>query len=251
MGLLSCIVDVRYVLLRINVRNECTRLLFMRDTLQHGSDISIALLDQHCILRDGLEVLLGGVEGFSVVGSVSKPKELLKCLDLMPVGVVLMELIFEGDDTLRNLTDWSGAYPNAKFLVLSQLPEGIYAKRVLSAGGSGYLMKSLSASMLIEGIRRVSDGEVVVSSFMAGQLLANLSKRTSRDGAYRIEQLTNRELNVLRLVGQGNATAAIATQMGISKKTVSTFKERIKAKLSLSGSLQLTEVALQYLGRFQ
>jgi DNA-binding NarL/FixJ family response regulator len=213
------------------------------------SAISIALLDKHGVLCDGLECLFQAVEGVSVVGNVTTPEDLTACLDFVKVDIVVMDLIFSGHDALRCIEDWSKAHPQTKFLVLSQLPEGIYAQRVLNAGGSGYLMKDVRSGVLIDGVRRVAAGEVVVSPLMANVLLTNLSKGTAKDETNYFDRLTARELHVLTLVGQGHATAAIAEEMGISKKTVSTFKERIKSKLSLASSMQLAQVAIQHFGR--
>lgn len=211
--------------------------------------LSIVLLDQHCILRDELESLFGGIEELAVVGSVSRPKELSKCFSLLQVDVVVMGLVFDGDDALRNIRDWSESHPKTKFLVLSELPETICARRVLDAGGNGYLMKGSSSSALIDGVHRVAAGGVVVSASIADQLLADFSKGTTRDEMHCFDQLTALELHVLSLIGQGHANAAIATKMDLSKEAVSTCKERLKTKLTVTSSQQLMQLALQRLGR--
>tara|TARA_B110000285_G_scaffold223111_1_gene278192 strand:+ start:2407 stop:3069 length:663 start_codon:yes stop_codon:yes gene_type:complete len=211
--------------------------------------LSIALLDQHCTLRNGLESLFGAIEELAVVGSVSRPKELSSCFNSMQVDVVVMGLIFDGDDALGHITDWSESHPETKFVVLSQLPEMICARRVLDAGGNGYLMKRCSPCALIDGVHRAAAGGVVVSPPIADQLLADFTKRTTRDEAACFDQLTDRELYVLSLIGQGHATAAIATEMNLSKKAVNTCKEGLKTKLSLNSSQQLMQIALQRLGR--
>ena len=211
--------------------------------------LSIALLDQHCILRDELESLFDGTEELAVVGSVSRPKELLKCFNILQVDVVVMGLIFDGDDALRDITYWSESHPETKFLVLSQLPEITCARRVLDAGGNGYLMKGSSPSALIDGVFRVAAGGVVVSASIADQLLTDFSKRTTRNEMNCFDQLTALELHVLSLIGQGYANTAIATTMDLSKDAVSTCKEGLKAKLSVTSSQQLMQLALQRLGR--
>lgn len=214
-------------------------------------DLLVVLLDAHGIVRDGLESLIERADDLSVVGSVATVSDLSKCLHLIQVDVVVMGLIFDGNDGLRSIADLAAAHPGTRFLVLSQLPEAVYAERVLHAGGSGYVMKHVSATVLLDAVRRVAAGEVVVSSTAASHLLANFSKHSFNGEDDVFERLTDRELHVLGLVGQGHATAVIASQMGISKKTVGTFKERIKTKLSLTSSLQLSQAAMQRLGRFQ
>lgn len=214
-------------------------------------DISVVLLDDHAILRDGLEGALLATDGLDVVGSIGHPSELLKCLGLIQADVVVMGLVFDGGDGLRGIADCIDAHPDMKILVLSQLPEGIYAQRVLNAGAHGFLMKRVPLSVVLDGIRKVVAGEVVVSSTVAGQLLSRLTSRKKSAERNGIDQLSDRELHVLTLIGQGNTTASVALNMGISKKTVDTFKERIKVKLSLQNSTQLAQVAAQYLGRLQ
>ena len=104
-------------------------------------------------------------------------------------------------------------------LVLSQLPEGIYAQRVLNAGAHGFLMKSVSLiTLVLDGIRKVVAGEVAVSPTVANQLLAQYTSRNKGAERNGIDQLSDRELHVLTLIGQGHTTASVASSMGISKK---------------------------------
>ena len=214
-------------------------------------EISVVLLDDHAILRDGLEGVLQTMDGLDVVGSIGHPRELSKCLDLIQADVVLMGLVFDGGDGLRCIADCMSAYPDKKILVLSQLPEAIYAQRVLNAGAHGYLMKRVSLNVLLDGICKVVAGEVAVSPVVATQLLAHYTSRKKSSERSGIDQLSDRELHVLTLVGQGYTTAKVASNMGICKKTVDTFKERIKVKLSLQNSTQLAQAAAQHLGRLQ
>jgi DNA-binding NarL/FixJ family response regulator len=211
--------------------------------------LSIALLDQHYILRNELESLFEAIEELAVVGSFSRPKELSNCFNSLQVDVAVMGLVFDGDDALGHITDWSNSHPETKVLVLSQLPEMICARRVLDSGGNGYLMKKCSPSALIDGVHRVAAGGVVVSRQIADQLMTDFHKCSTRDEAGCFDQLTDRELYVLSLIGQGHTTAAIATEMNLCKKAVSSCKEGLKTKLSLNSSQQLMQIALQCLGR--
>lgn len=211
-------------------------------------NVSVVLLDHHAVLRDGIERLLQDEDSIDVVGSLAHPRDLPKCLNDIQVDVLVMGLIFPRDDGLRCIADWSKAYPTIRILVLSQLSEATYTQRVLSAGARGYLMKNVSSEGLIAAIRTVADGEVAVSSQITSQLLARLASRSQSDDRGGIDCLSDRELHVLMLIGQGSTTAVIALEMGISKKTVDSFKERIKAKLSLDNSTQLAQAAAQHLG---
>ena len=135
-------------------------------------NISIVLLDNDAVLRDGLESLIEGTDDLSVVGSLASAADLPKCLDFIQADVVVMGLVFDGTDGLRCLSDWSLAHPGIKFLVMSQLPEDVCAERALTAGASGYLMKTTETADLFDGIRRVAGGEIVVSPTIASLQLA-------------------------------------------------------------------------------
>lgn len=214
------------------------------------SGLSLVIIDNHCILRDGLVCLLESVENFSVVGSFAKPSEVSECLGSLQVDVVIMELLYVEADALRCIADWSSEYPSTKVIVLSQFPEDVYAERVLKAGAAGYLMKDAPSSELITALRKVHAGEVAVSPEMSSRLLSNFSRwRKPSSPAGDLSLLSDREMLVLTLIGQGQPTSRIAETMGVSKKTVSTFKERIKVKLSLSTGLQLTQIAMEHFGR--
>lgn len=210
--------------------------------------LSLALVDGHCVLRDGMESLFEATCGFSVVGSFSDPKELAGCLRSFQVDVIITEILFSEVDALRCIADWAKEFSETKVLVLSQFPESAYAERALNAGAAGYLMKDTPTERIIEAVREVHSGQLALSPTMSNQLLSNFSRWRSENPGD-LSKLSDRELLVLTMVGQGHTTAAIAHTMGISKKTVSTFKERIKVKLSLDNGLQLTQVAMQNFGR--
>lgn len=211
-------------------------------------ELSLAVVDRHCVLRHGLESLFESVCEFSVVGSFADPKELPPCLHRFRVDVIITELLFNDVDALRCIADWARAFPETKVLVLSQFPESIYAERALNAGAAGYLMKDTPTEQLIEAVRTVREGRLALSPAMSHHLLANFS-RWRNENAGDLDRLSDRELMVMTLIGQGQPSAQIAHTMGISKKTVSTYKERIKDKLSLESGLQLTQAALQHFGR--
>lgn len=213
--------------------------------------ISVVLVEDHSVLRDGLAHLLKAEPDMDIVGSLACPKELVKCLGHIQADVVVLGLLFPGDDGLRCIADFSKAYPQTNLLVLSQLSEETYAQRVLNAGARGYLMKTVTTDVLLAAIRTVANGEVAVSSRVSSRLLSCFASKSELDDRDGMDRLTDRELHVLTLIGQGHTNAAVASSMGISKKTVDSFKERIKAKLSLQNSTQLAQVAVQHLERVQ
>ena len=135
-------------------------------------NISVVLLDEHSELRDELESLIEGTDDLSVVGSVATVADLSACLHLIQVDVVVMGLVFDGADGLRYIANMSAVHPEIRILVLSPLPEDVCAERALTDGASGYLMKTSETADLLDGIRRVAAGEVVVSPTLASLQLA-------------------------------------------------------------------------------
>jgi DNA-binding NarL/FixJ family response regulator len=134
--------------------------------------ISVVLVDEHAVLRDELESLIEGTDDLSVVGSLATAAELPKCLHLIQADVVVMGLVFDGADGLRCIANMSAVHPEIRVLVLSPLPEDVCAERVLNAGASGYLTKTSETADLLDGIRRVAAGEVVISPTIASMQLA-------------------------------------------------------------------------------
>jgi two-component system invasion response regulator UvrY len=135
-------------------------------------NISVVLLDDHAVLRDGLESLIEGTDDLSVVGSLATVADLSACLHLVQVDVVVMGLVLDGVDGLRCIANMSAVHPDFRVLVLSPLPEDVCAERALTAGASGYLMKTSETADLLNGIRRVAAREVVVSPTIASLQLA-------------------------------------------------------------------------------
>lgn len=213
-----------------------------------ASEIKITLLDDHGVLRDGLTALFEAVGGFSVVGSFACPRETSDFISLNPVNLLIMEMLFDEIDVFRSITEWTQKYNETRLIVLSQFPERLYAERVLNAGASGYLMKGISFPTLATGARQVCQGEISLSPEMSNRLLVRYtSGRKNPEDA--LDLLSNREMLVLTLIGKGYANAKIAETMGVSKRTVSTFKERIKEKLSLASGQQLAQIAVDHLRR--
>jgi len=160
-----------------------------------------------------------------------------------------MDVTFSGFDPFRVLADWTKEYVDLRFLVLSGYSEKIYAERLIRAGASGYISKNTDLDNLVESIKQVAEGELAVSPRTARKLLnAYRGRVTSKGYVGGVEALTDRELQVLGLIAQGMSTTQIASDMGIGKKTVDTFKERIKSKLLLQTSLQLAQYAGRALG---
>jgi DNA-binding NarL/FixJ family response regulator len=136
---------------------------------------------------------------------------------------------------------------SAKILVWSMFSESLYARRALHAGASGYINKEQATDQIVVAIRRLLDGKIYLSEEMGDKLLQrSVGEGRLPQGRPPIDTLSDRELEVLRLIGQGQRTQAIASAMHLSAKTIETYRDRIRTKLDLSDGLELSRYALMW-----
>lgn len=217
----------------------------MVEVVEKTGAVSVLILDSLRLSGLGLACLLKECSDFEIVGNEQCPKRLPDYFNLMKVDVVLMEVAYLKGDPFRFVADWSREYPGVRFFVLAAYPEAVYAERMIRAGASGYLEKTVEPEQLVGAVRRVMSGEVVVSPVIAQRMLSAMSgnRGGQKDVSSGAAALTDRELQVLAYVAQGASTSEIAQLMGIGVKTVDSYKERIKSKLALKNSVQLIQAA--------
>jgi len=204
---------------------------------------TVALLDRQRIFREGLEALLKDASETTLVASIWRPVDVHACLSRVTVDVFLLEIDFPGEDLLRLIKDWSREFPHTAFVVLSGLDEVTYAERCIRAGARGFVSKQEGFETLSQAIRKVRKGQLAASAQIEAILLSNYSRLRNGWDVSSLDLLSDRELLVLNLVAQAQNTSRIARAMGISPKTVGTYKERIKEKLNLNDSQQLMQYA--------
>lgn len=201
----------------------------------------VLLVDDHPLLRQGIARVLGREPNLEVVGEASTVEEALdRARDTLPDLVVLDLGLGEGDglDAIPRIRRASG---DAHILVLSMFDEAVYAERCVRAGASGYIMKEEASEVLIDALRRVVQGEVVVSEAMRRRLVRRAAGQTRGTP---LEELTDREIQVFRLVGEGRSTREIAEGLGLSVKTIESHRAKIMRKLGLDSATQLVHRAV-------
>ncbi|MDB6168450.1 MAG: two component transcriptional regulator, LuxR family [Verrucomicrobia bacterium] len=200
--------------------------------------IRVLVAEDHPIVLEGLVTLLSGQGGFSVEGSATDRSGLRTLTQKVSADVLLMDLMLRDDDGLALIKELVAQHPPLRILVFSLQPESNYAERCLRAGARGYLMKQEPVETLFAAIRTVAAGSVCLSPRMAAALLGTLTGAARKPaGAY--AQLTDRELQVFRLIGLGKSSREAALQLGISSKTVEAHRENIKNKLGLDSAAAL------------
>jgi len=202
--------------------------------------IRLLIADDHPIVREGLRRIVQDAPGLEVVGEVANGEELFALLPRVPADIVLLDVTMPGPGFLDVLQRLRSEYPTVAVLALSVHPEDQYAVRALRAGASGYLTKDHSPEELTEAIRRVHRGHRYVSTQLAERLAADLTAG-ARD--VRHEVLSDREYDVLCLLGSGRTVKEIAGSLQLSPKTVSTYRMRVLEKMHASNNADLVRYA--------
>ena len=205
--------------------------------------IRVAIADDHPIVREGLRRIVSEDGGISVVGEASSAVELFRLLGSAPIDVVLLDVSMPGNTFVDTLKDLRRVHPSVKVLVISAHPEDQWAMRSLQAGAAGYLTKDHSPEQLVLAIRRVARGGKYVSETMAERLAGMVDSGRTRAPH---ETLSDREFEVLRALGSGMMVKDVAAQLGLSAKTVSTYRTRLLEKMGLKTKADLVRYVLTH-----
>src|SRR5262245_38447627 len=207
------------------------------------SAIRIFIADDHPIVRQGLRRMVEADPGLVIAGEAGDAAGLFTGLQTTATDVVLLDVSMPGGSFLDTLRDLRAQHPSVRVLVLSVHPEDQWAVRALRAGASGYLTKDHSPDQLLEAIRRVYRGGRYVSPTLAEQLAGQLSPGEEHAPH---ERLSDREFEVMRRLGSGLTVGEIAAELGVSPKTISTYRTRVMEKMGLSSNADLVRYAARY-----
>ena len=208
----------------------------------------VVLVDDHAIVRQGLAELIDDQDDLSFAGEADSPPLAMKVLAEMKPDVVVIDITLNNGDGIELCHQVHERWTDLPILVLSMHDEALYAERALRAGALGYVMKQAPQETVMDAIRRVLKGETYLSEKMSAKLLRSFtgSRGASADpDASPLERLSDRELQVFRLIGQGRSVKDIADTLFLSPKTVETHKEHIKQKLKLASSNELLRYAIE------
>lgn len=206
----------------------------------------VLIVDDHAMLRSGLRLLIGGQPDLEVVGEAGDVEEALRLAGALHPDVVTLDLGLPGGSGLSALGALRAAAPEARVLVLTMHEDPALVRSALAAGASGYLVKSAADTALIAAIRAVERGRGFVEVPSREALEGLLSPASvSRGGPAPISTLSAREREVLVLLAQGHTNQAIARRLGISVKTVESYRARLLQKLGLRSRADLTRLAIE------
>jgi DNA-binding NarL/FixJ family response regulator len=205
----------------------------------------ILIVDDHPAVREALAIRLSREPDLEVCGEAADVTEALQVFDATNPDVAVIDISLKGGDGIDLIKRIKVRNDSIRLLVWSMYSESLCAERALRAGALGYINKEQATDQIIVAIRRLLDGKVYLSDTMAERLLHRaVGEGGASVGRSPIDTLSDRELEVFRLIGQGLKTHDIATQIHLSAKTVETYRDRIRTKLQLSTGLELGRYAL-------
>jgi DNA-binding NarL/FixJ family response regulator len=207
---------------------------------------TVFIVDDHPIVRQGLALLINREPDLSVCGDAEEANSALHRIEELKPDLIVLDISLSGPDGLDLLKNVRARDPNLPVLILSMLDELLYAERALSAGASGYIMKQEATERVLVAIRRILSGEIYVSERMANRMLHRFVGGSKVGERSPIADLTDRELEVFRLIGEGHGTRQIAEELCISVKTVESYQAHIKEKLSLRNARELVQRAIEW-----
>jgi DNA-binding NarL/FixJ family response regulator len=205
----------------------------------------VFLVDDHPIVRQGLAQLINNETDLFVIGQGEDAFGSLRAILEAKPDLVLVDVSLKDSDGIDLLKELKSQLPHLPVLVVSMHDESLYAERALRAGAGGYVMKQEAPQVLLLAIRSVLKGEVYVSSKMGATLLQRMVAGKKRDTGVPMDRLTDRELEVFRMIGAGRSVKEIADKLCLSAKTVEAHREHIKEKLNIKSSAELLRFAIR------
>jgi DNA-binding NarL/FixJ family response regulator len=206
---------------------------------------TVYLIDDHPVIVQGITLLINSEPDLRVAGSSASWTVALKEIAQLKPSVVVLDVTLANANGVEVLKNLRVHFPEQKVLMLSMHDENLYATRAMKAGAHGYLMKESATEEVVTAIRQVLKGEIYLSAPMSKRMMSQLVGHKRNGDASPLENLSDRELEVYEMVGDGLTTRKIAERLHLSVKTIETHKAHLKEKLNLQNATELTQHAIQ------
>lgn len=206
--------------------------------------INILLVDDHELVRTGIRRILGEIRGINVIGEANSGEEAVKWCRKQPMDIVLMDINMPGIggiEAARKILRYS---PEIRIIILTMHTENPLPTKIMQAGMSGYLSKAISPQEMVHAIRTVHLGQRYIEPAIAQQIA--LDQLSSDNNSNRLDQLSERELQVMLMLTQGQKAVDIAHQLNLSPKTINSYRYRMFQKLNVHSDVELTHLAIQH-----
>lgn len=206
----------------------------------------ILIVDDHPLLRDGLAKVLNQQTDLMACGEAGDARGALAAIGRCRPDAVIVDLTMEDGNGLDLIKDLHALHPGLPMLVLSMHHENLYAERAIRAGAKGYVMKREPVGVVLEGLRKVLEGHLALSENMVCRMLSQPKRAREAGEGAPADLLSDRELDVFRLLGEGLGTRQIAAKLHVATSTVETHRAGIKQKLDLDSATELVARAAQF-----
>jgi DNA-binding NarL/FixJ family response regulator len=206
----------------------------------------VFVVDDHPIVRQGLAQMVDREADLMVCGEAEDASTVLQAIANVKPDILIVDISLNGPDGLELLKNLRTRYPVLPVLILSMHDESIYAERALRAGANGYIMKQEAAEKVLAAVRQILNHETYVSDRVASKILQRYISGSDSPKSSPLSDLSDRELEVFRLIGMGHSTRMIAEELHLSIKTVESYQAHIKDKLSLKNGRELVQHAIRW-----
>jgi DNA-binding NarL/FixJ family response regulator len=215
-------------------------------TAPYAKKGKVFLVDDHPIVRQGLALLINGEADLAVCGEADGGFAALQMVGELHPDILVLDISLNGPDGIELLKTIRIRDSELPVLILSMHDESTYAERALRAGANGYIMKQEATDKVLTAIRRILHGEVYLSDRLTNRMLQHFICGTVSSKDSPLANLSDRELEVFRLIGEGRGTRQIADELHISVKTVESYQGHIKEKLYLRNARELVQRAIEW-----
>lgn len=216
-------------------------------TKDNSKKRKIFIVDDHPLLRRGLIQLINQEQELVACGEADNAYKAMEAIKGLIPDLAIVDISLQGPNGIELIKDIKTYYPKLPILVLSMHDESLYAERALRAGAKGYIMKQEATEKVIKAIYRIlNEGAIYVSDKIVAKMMDKfITAQSTQNSNSPLECLTNRELEIFQLIGQGMGTRQIADNLCLSVRTIETHRANIKKKFNLKNALELVRYAIQ------
>ena len=207
----------------------------------------IYIVDDHPLVRQGLSQVINNEADMEICGEAEDAPQAMKGVGPANPDVIIVDISLRGNNGLELIKNLKAIHENIRILVFSMHDESIYAQRALRAGAKAFVMKKESPTKVVEAIRRIITGEIYVSPSVADQVLHQIvNGPNNATSTSPIDRLTDRELEVVQLIGRGLSSREVAESLNLSVKTIESHRAHVKEKLNLRNATELVQFSVQW-----
>ncbi len=206
----------------------------------------VLIVDDHPVFRYGITALINAEADLEVCGEASSSPAALDAMRKLEPDIALLDISLPGSNGIELIKLMKAEYPKLPLLILSMHDESLYALRALKAGALGYVMKAEALTHVLDALRKALKGEIYVSPRLSERLIFQAIQSTDGQARSPVDRLSDREVEVLAMLGRGLSTKEMASELHLSVKTIETHRAHIKEKLGLRDSSEMVRFAMDW-----